>query len=557
MNRINDEQLGQILVEQSYLEEEVVAVMLSRARSRSLPLMTVLLTEELISKPLIGQAIAEHYGVSYCDVVSNAPDEAQIRLVPQDVARMYNLVLYSNSNGTVTFATDDPKNPKLIDVVTQLVTTTDALQNTEKIDVAYSLTDDIESLFSHYQVPLQDKLQQMLTSPDVPVRELIDQVFSSAYESRATDIHMEPSSLATVIRFRIDGVLHEMADITNDLYEKVVNRIKVLARLRIDEHMSIQDGSFSHEWNKKRYDLRVSFVPTLYGEKVALRILARYVGGLSLDQVGLSEVHQKLLTNAAKKPFGMIIVSGPTGAGKTTTLYSVLTKLVTSAVNVMTIEDPVEYRIRGATQVQVNLETGISFASGLRSLVRQDPDIILVGEIRDPESADIAVNAALTGHLLLSTFHANDASTVLPRLVKMGIEPFLLSSTVELIVSQRLVRCLCKSCRMSISVTHDDIEKEYGDIARYFPKKEKVTLYQAKGCKVCNFMGYKGRVALFEMISMTKELRELVAEHPAADDVRKLARKQGMISLFEDGIDKVKAGMTTISEVLRVAQLTD
>jgi type IV pilus assembly protein PilB len=558
MNRLNDEQIGKILVEQSYLEEEVVSVMLQRAKTRSVPLMNVLVGEELISKDLVGQAIAEYYKVPYADLNSVIPDESQVRLLPEAIAKEFDLIVFTDENGLLTFATDDPKNPKLLPALEAFVTSNKKFENVEKIQIAYSLQEDIEALFGSYEVPLQQKLEKIFATDDVSVKDLIDEILSSGYESRATDIHLEPTAFSVLVRYRIDGVLHEMADLTKDLYEKVVNRIKVLSRLRIDEHLTIQDGSFSHEWNKKRFDLRVAFVPTLYGEKLAMRVLAQYVGGLGLDQVGLSPKHQQLLMDAVKKPFGMIIVSGPTGSGKTTTLYAALSKVVTPSVNVMTIEDPVEYRIKGATQVQVNLETGISFATGLRSLVRQDPDVILVGEIRDKDSAEIAVNAALTGHLLLSTFHANNASTVMPRLVDMGVEPFLLSSTIELIISQRLVRKLCDSCKVSETVTIEALHKEYPTVSSYFGKKAtKFTMYKAKGCKVCNFRGYKGRTALFEMISVSKELRDLYLKHPSADEVQALAIKQGMTTLFDDGIEKVKSGMTTISEVLRVAQINE
>lgn len=556
MNRLDDKELSNILVEQSYLEEEIAHVMLKRAQDKGVPLTNILFSEEMITKDLLGQAIAEYYHVAYADLNSLIPDESQVRLIPEETARKFNVIVFSNSNGILTFATDDPKNPNLIPALEEVASTTTVFDNVEKINIAYSLTEDIEALFTSYEVPLQQRLQEVLATADVPVKKLIDIILSSAYESRATDIHFEPAAFAVVIRFRIDGVLHEMADLTDEVYAKVVNRIKVLSRLRLDEHLSIQDGSFSHDWNKKQYDLRVSFVPSIYGEKCALRVLTQLSGGIGLERVGLSKNHQKLITDAAKKPFGMIIVSGPTGSGKTTTLYAVLNKIINPGINVMSIEDPVEYRIKGATQVQVNPQTGITFAAGLRSLVRQDPNVILVGEIRDIESAEIAVNAALTGHLLLSTFHANDASTVVPRMIDMGAEAFLLSSTLELIVSQRLIRKLCDNCKVSYVTTAAKLKAQYGEAAKAFGKSS-ISLYQAKGCSVCNFHGYKGRAAIFEMIPVTKDMKELLLKRPSAEEIRKHAKKEGMTSMFQDGIEKVKNGITTLDEVLRVAQIEE
>lgn len=556
MNRLNDEQIAKILVDNSYLEPELVTVMISRARTRSIPFINVLLSEQFLTKDLLGQALAEYYKVPYADLNSVIPSKEQVLLIPEVLAREYNLVVFKFDKKSLIFTTDDPKNPRLIQAIEQLATSVKDFAEVQNIEVSYSLTDDIENLFAVYEKPLPEKLTKLLESHDVPVKELVEAILENAFETKATDIHFEPNNLTVQVRFRIDGMLHEVADLTKEVYEKVINRIKVLARLRIDEHFSIQDGAFAFESGKKKFDLRVSFVPTLYGEKMALRALSQYVGGLGLEQVGLSPEHQELLMAAAKKPFGMIIVSGPTGSGKTTTLYSVLSKVISPGVNIMTIEDPVEYRVKGITQVQVNKETGITFTAGLRSLVRQDPDVILVGEIRDKDSAEIAVNAALTGHLLLSTFHANDSATVIPRMADMGVEPFLLSSTLELIIAQRLVRKLCENCRVSVTKSAKSIQKEYGDVSKYFGSGS-TTMYEAKGCEQCGFRGFKGRTAIFELLPMTKELKEKMLTLPSADEIRKMSKKMGMKSMFEDGVDKVRKGITTIGEVLRVAQMTD
>ncbi|MEN9342035.1 MAG: hypothetical protein RIQ54_291, partial [Candidatus Parcubacteria bacterium] len=300
-------------------------------------------------------------------------------------------------------------------------------------------------------------------------------------------------------------------------------------------------------------DLRVSIVPTVEGEKVVLRVLGSYLQGLGLHELGFSKDHQHQIETSAQKPFGMILVVGPTGSGKTTTLYGLLKLLNQADVNITTIEDPVEYKMKGVNQIQVNMATDLSFARGLRSIVRQDPDIILVGEIRDRETAEIAVNAALTGHLLLSTFHANDAATAIPRLIDMGIEPFLLASTCDLIVAQRLVRRICDHCRVSVVQSRDRIASEYPTVKRFFSDK-KCTLYEGKGCSLCSQSGYYGRTALFEMIAITPEMQNLILRHPSSAEIWSLAQSQHTVSMFEDGIEKVRNGVTTIAELLRVVE---
>ena len=382
--------------------------------------------------------------------------------------------------------------------------------------------------------------------------EIIDAIFEDALNHRASDIHFEPQEKEVMVRFRVDGVLQQVGVIPKENYENILNRLKVLAHLPTDEHFSAQDGSIRYKKEELSIDLRLSIVPVLDGEKVALRLLHGYIGDLSLDQLGFSQNDQKILTAASKKPFGMILVTGPTGSGKTTTLYALLNILNEPGINITSIEDPVEYKIAGANQIQVNLQTNLTFAKGLRSIVRQDPDIVLVGEIRDRETAEIAVNAALTGHLLLSTFHANDAATSIPRLLDMGVEPFLLTSTLEIIVAQRLVRRLCEKCGQPQTFTKAQMREKYPLAASYI-KENSLKATVAKGCSVCSGTGYHGRVGIFEFLPITRELQDLILKNPSTKQLWELARKQGAHSLFEDGMDKVAKGVTTIDEVLRVA----
>jgi type II secretory ATPase GspE/PulE/Tfp pilus assembly ATPase PilB-like protein len=333
----------------------------------------------------------------------------------------------------------------------------------------------------------------------------------------------------------------------------MLNRIKILARLRIDEHYSAQDGAIHHITNEgHKVDFRVSIVPTLLGECVALRVLGTYVRNLTLNELGLSTDHQRMITKTSKKPFGMIINTGPAGAGKTTTLYAILKILNRPEVGIITIEDPVEYKIPGIDQIEVNLRTNLTYADGLSSILRQDPNIILVGEIRDKKTAEIAVNAALTGHPLLSSFHANDAATAIPRMVDMGIEPFLLSSVLELVIAQRLVRKLCTHCRHAESVSKDAVLRALPDISGDLIQGAKTTRYTAKGCDKCNDTGYKGRTALFELLPISKEIRELILQRPNSQMIRNLARRSGLKTMFESGLEKVNNGETSLEELIRI-----
>ncbi len=423
----------------------------------------------------------------------------------------------------------------------------------KEIKTAYSLPEDIDAVFIHYNKPLETRFAQIIKEKKRVAPEIIEEIFEDALTFKASDIHFEPQEKEVVVRFRVDGVLQEAGRIPKEYYESIINRVKVQAKLRIDEHAAAQDGSIRYRTDKVKVDLRISIIPTLDGEKIVIRILAEYIKDITLADLGLSAKHRQMIEDASKKPFGMILVTGPTGSGKTTTLYSVLKRLNKPDVNITTIEDPVEYKVPGINQIQVNTRTELTFAKGLRSIVRQDPDIILVGEIRDEETAEITVNAALTGHLLLSTFHANDAATAIPRLLDMSIEPFLLASTLEIIIAQRLVRKICDKCRYSVSVSQNKIKEISKDLDQYFPD-DKTNLYIGKGCPTCGHTGYHGRTAIFELITITPEMEELILTSPSKQQIWKLAKEQGAISLFDDGVQKVKNGVTTLEELTRIAE---
>lgn len=543
--KITRENIKGILLKGNYVSSESMKKAEGYEKAGRGTAVEFLLSEGLVTKNLVGQAIAETYKVGYADVGAREPSGEQVLRIPEAIAEKYRAVLFSDDGAAVTIATDDPEQK-------DLAADMRALFPSRKIVIAYALPEDINGAFVHYRKSLATRFGKIIETKSRVAPEIIDEILEDALAFRASDVHMEPQEREVAIRFRIDGVLHEAGRIPKEYYENILNRIKVQARLRIDEHFSAQDGALRHSRGGKTTDLRVSVVPILDGEKVAIRILAEYVKGFSLADLGLSERDQELISAASKKPFGMILVTGPTGSGKTTTLYALLKILNRPEVNITTIEDPVEYKILGINQIQVSQETNLTFAEGLRSIVRQDPNIILVGEIRDRETAEISVNAALTGHLLLSTFHANDAATAVPRLLDMGVEPFLLASTLELIVAQRLVRRICETCRVSVEEKREAVKERFPAAADYF-EGETMTLYKGKGCTACNGTGYRGRVALFEFISITPEIEELILKNPSTAQLWKLARAQGSRSLFEDGWEKVKAGETTLEELTRVA----
>ncbi len=546
MQAIDDKKLLEILGRENYVAKEELDKAAAFVASHKTPLADYLLTAGLVTNDLLGQAIAESSGVSYADLDAKPPTHELLRRVPVSFAKQFRAIVFEEDREQVTLATDDPGNAKLAKEAK-------ALFGKKKVEIAYALPASLDLVLASYRKPLNTRTIQIIKSGERVAPEIIDAIIEDALAYRASDVHMEPQEDEIVIRMRVDGVLQEAGRLQPEWYENILNRIKVQTKMRIDEHQSAQDGAMRYEKDGHVVDLRVSVAPTLNGEKVVMRLLTEYVRAFTLGNLGLSTEHQELIIKASKKPFGMVMTTGPTGSGKTTTLYALLKILNRPDINITTIEDPVEYKIAGVNQIQVNPQTNLTFAAGLKSIVRQDPDTILVGEIRDQETAEIAVNAALTGHLLLTTFHANDAATAIPRLLDMGIEPFLLASTLEVVIAQRLVRRICSNCRYSQTVLLKEIEQLVPAAGRFFSGKH-ATLYRGKGCDSCSGTGYKGRIAIFEFIEMTPEMQALVLENPSSQEVEQLARSQHFTSMFDDGLEKVKSGITTLEELVRVAE---
>lgn len=542
-----------VLVKQNYINQDDLDA--ARKAAPQGKVVDYLLQQKKITKDLIGQAMSEHHKILYFDLNSaNVPKENLFAL-PPNIATELRVVIVNATAKELEIATDMPEAGVAIE---------EAMQKyfpDKKVKLLYSLGEDIDEIHKVYRESLQARLDKVIESDDVNFAgALFDEIVKESLDQKSSDIHIEPNIDNVLIRFRVDGLLREVAVMPHEFYENVLNRIKVLANIRLDEHNRTQDGAIRYDLETSTIDLRVSIVPILEGQKVVIRVLADYIKNLALSDLGLNKVNFGLVQLAAKKTFGMILTTGPTGSGKTTTLYSLIKTLHHPEVNITTIEDPVEYRMPGVNQIQVNKEQDITFAKGLRSIVRQDPNIVLVGEIRDFETAEIAVNAALTGHLLLSTFHANDASTAIPRLLDMGIEPFLLASTLSLIIAQRLVRRTCESCRYSFEYKESEI-KELVPTFKNFPilKNGFGRFYKGKGCERCNYTGYSGRIGIFEMIYVTKEIQDLILKSSSSMEIWDTASKQGAVSFFEDGLEKVALGQVMLEELVRVApaQISD
>lgn len=576
---LKDTDLGKILLDLSYVSEEELKRALTEAKQRDVPLKAVLTEMGLLTEDLVESALAEYYKLPFADLRKEPPSSELVGQLPEEIARAYSALVLKSEKNSVTVATSDPGNQGLEEAIRWNIGQATAVEPsktsegkgkkkksffggkekeerkafTGKVNLMYAQRSAIEALFVHYRKPLATRFQAIINQQRKVAPEIITEIFNDAIQLRASDIHFEPQEKEVMVRFRVDGVMHEAGRIPKEYYEGVVNRIKIESNMQIDEHFAAQDGAIRYTApSGNPMDIRVSIVPVVDGEKIVLRLLSEYVRTLTLADLGFSETYRALLERAAHKPFGMILATGPTGAGKSTTLYALMKMRNHPDVNISTIEDPVEYKVPGINHIQVNDETGLSFAKGLRALVRQDPNIILVGEIRDGETASIAVNAALTGHLLFSTLHANDAATAIPRLLDMGVEPFLLASTLEVILGQRLVRRICPQCRYSESIALAEARKLFPGADRYF-RKGPVRLYRGKGCDACSHTGYRGRVGIYELLPISSEVQELIIARASSADISRAACRSGMQLMFDDGFIKAMAGMTTLEELLRVA----
>lgn len=523
---------------------------------------------EMVPEEKIVQAKAQLYNIPFVDlsVIPIAP--AALSALPPEVADRFKVfpLGIDRKDKSLILAMADPLDLSAIEFIEQKtgfhIKPRAALpsQIIDFIQNRYtsSLTQEVTAALKEVE-PEREKLATLGVSSGGFIREekiaqIVSQILDFAIKSRASDVHIEPQEKSTRVRYRIDGILIEKLSIPRELHESLISRIKILAGMKIDEKRIPQDGRFNFKGSEEEVDLRISSLPTSWGEKIVMRLLKKSGGVPDLPELGLRGRGLKNLQDAILRPHGIILICGPTGSGKTTTLYSVISKLSTPKVNIVTLEDPIEYKIAGVNQVQINPAVGLTFASGLRSFLRQDPNIILVGEIRDRETADLAIQASLTGHLVFSTLHTNDASGALPRLLDMGAEPYLLASSITCIVAQRVVREIHDTCKEAYAPDPklvSDVKKELGNL--WQPTGD-VKFYKGKGDPECGNSGYYGRIGLFEVIPASEKIGKLILERASSTDIENAAKLEGMISLKQDGYLKVTEGITTVEEVLRVAQ---
>jgi type IV pilus assembly protein PilB len=546
--------MGDVIVQLGFAERELVERVVEESHRNGVPLGQALIDARIVDSGQVAQALAERNGLDYVDLNIFDVDKGATSMIDGGKARQYRTIpIAFLAERTLLVATADPANLLALDDITMATgyEVRRAVASPEDID---ALIENLGTLAGSVH-EIEDEVEAEVielheSADDAPVVKLVHAVIADAVRRGASDIHFEPRASDMRVRFRVDGVVFDTTTVPRHLVSGLVSRIKIMAELDIAEKRAPQDGRIGLSVDGHYVDLRVATLPVVRGESVVMRILDSRQAVMDLDRLGMGDADRVRFEEAIGATHGAILVTGPTGSGKTTTLYAGVTALNTPDRTILTVEDPVEYEIEGVKQIQTNSKTGLTFATGLRAMVRADPDVIMVGEIRDVETAQIAIEAALTGHLVLTTLHANGAPLAAARLIDMGIEPFLVTSSVECVVAQRLVRCLCE-CKVPVKVTKTMLAENGFDSLRGF------TAYEPGACVRCGQSGYKGRTGLYEVMTMTDRLRRLILDRTSHDELRNEARAQGMRTLREDGLDKIRHGITSIPEVLRVVGNVD
>lgn len=567
-----------ILVEQNLITQDKVKELKVEAVKLGRPVEDLIAERKLIGVEDLAKAKAQVLGISYIDLVNMEISAEVLNLIPQNTASHYILIPFEKTDSALRVAMYDPLDLQIIGFLERRVgtkiepylATAEAIRDRIETQYRKTLGEEVTAALEEVggEALKIEEVKDIERDPGTirksPVAEIVSSIFAYAARNRASDIHIEPAGDKTRVRFRVDGVLQERLTLPLEIHSSVISRIKVLSNLKIDEKRIPQDGRMKIEVGGREIDLRIATMPTAIGEKVAIRLLEETATIPTLSELGVRGVSLKRVENAMRRPNGIVLVTGPTGSGKTLTLASILSKINSPRVNIVTIEDPVEVQIPGVNQTQINTAAGLTFVTGLRSFLRQDPNIIMIGEVRDNETAELAVHAALTGHLVFSTLHTNSSAGALPRLIDMQIEPFLLTSTIAAVIAQRLVRKVCPDCKTEYEVPPKiakQIEDTLGSIFDQAPKTEKKgKLMLFKGgtkdakCKTCGGSGYSGRTGIFEVLVMSDVIGRLVLERRPTGEIEEQAIKEGMITLVQDGFTKVLEGITTMEEVLRVAE---
>ena len=550
-------QLGDILLEGGHVTREQLDSAVEEQRRLGRSLGRVLVDLGVLSEGQLVAALATQIGLKFVDLSDYPVDGSAVSKVPDTVCRRHNALPIGYEDGKLVvamadpanvFAVDDMRSMTGMDIKPVVATKADVLAAINRYQRSDEEMDQLTSAIDVEQ-DVDDLSSVREITEDAPIVKFVNLLITQAIQDRASDIHIEPAEKDLRVRFRIDGVLHEVMRSPKTITSGVTSRLKIMADINIAERRIPQDGRLSVTANGKKIDLRVATLPTVWGEKIVMRILDNSTAMMKLSDLGFGQENYDVYSKSFIKPYGMILVTGPTGSGKSTTLYATLNIVSKPEVNVITVEDPVEYRLPGINQVQANPKAGLTFAAALRSILRSDPDIVLLGEIRDKETAHIAIEAALTGHLVLSTLHTNDAPSAIVRLTEMGIEPFLVGSALDCVLAQRLARKLCPKCKEAYVPTRESL----AEMRFPLPGDEPVpTLYRPIGCSACSKTGYKGRLALHEVMAVSEEIEKLAVEHASALTISKVALEQGMITLRNDGLAKVKGGHTSMEEILRV-----
>lgn len=556
--------LGQVLVDDKIITEDQLNLALERQKVVKKRLGVIISEMGFASERDILKALAQRLQVEYVDTPLFQVELDVVKLIPEHLSRKYNIVPMNLRSGVLTIATNDPLDFTCLEdlsIITGLEIKT-VVSSTSEIDKAInrvysrrSADEIINDIKDEYGVAnavsmeAADDASMAERVDSAPVVKLVNNLIFDAFQQNASDIHIEPEESITRVRYRIDGDLQLHNEFSSDVHQLIITRIKIVSGMNIAEKRIPQDGSFQFKSEFFTFDIRVSSLPTPYGEKIVLRLLGadRNID-YNLSSLGLSEYTQEIIYKAMRLPHGILLVTGPTGSGKTTTLYSMLAQLADVKKAIVTIEDPIERKFNGITQVQVNARSGLTFANGLRSILRQDPDTIMIGEIRDGETAEIAIRAAITGHFVLSTIHTNDALSTVVRLVDMGVEPFLVASSVKCVISQRLVKKICPNCKREHRVTFEDNLLLHTDLK---------TAFKGNGCSECNQTGYQGRTAVFEIILIDAKLQEMIADKANMDDLKAYAKDKKMRMLREEVLDLINSGVTTVEEGIRILYSVD